>query len=677
MSRENDKESGGLTMLGKEPYFYIDLDARHSVPYLTENGIAESAKKESDGVYHLTAADATVEIVRKEYPAFGAYRQHTVVRNTGSRPMCLDTVSSAFVCGIGEGGERHWDEDRFTVHYAFSAWQGEAQWRHEDIRRVGLYKTYNHGSQTSVRLQSYGSWSTQKYHPLVLLEDKELHKTWFFEHEGGFGWEIDISARGYRDASTLCVFLSGAHEKNDGWFRTLAPGETFVSSTAIVGCVDGGFEEAIGMLTSLKRAEMLRVLPNGVPPLCFNDYMNCLWALPTREKLVPLIHAAAQVGCEYFVIDAGWFFADDNWGPYIGDWRPEDGDARFGAGGLQGILDEIAANGMLPGVWLEVEAAASGSRFAKEHPECLLNRRGNPIGGERYLVDFRTQTVRDHILSVIDRLYRMGVRYIKNDYNQSVGVGADGARESLADNLRDHHEAVMAFFDSLAAKYPDLLIESCCSGAMRSDFGSVRHFACQSVSDQEDCVRLPSVLSGMSACLPPDRIGIWAYPYPVAIDHRMDFVADPAFTAQFADGRVTAYNMVSGLMGLCYLSGHIECADAQNMKLMREAAALYKKHRALLTAALPVYPCGTFDMAEGGIHSFGLYHRDAKRLMLAVWSADGEREACMDLSRYAASLSVVDVYPTLPGYIAAVAGNNVRVRFPQGQCAMWLLLETH
>ena len=27
-------------MLGKEPYFYIDLDARHSVPYLTENGIA-------------------------------------------------------------------------------------------------------------------------------------------------------------------------------------------------------------------------------------------------------------------------------------------------------------------------------------------------------------------------------------------------------------------------------------------------------------------------------------------------------------------------------------------------------------------------------------------------------------------------------------------------------------
>jgi hypothetical protein len=35
--------------------------------------------------------------------------------------------------------------------------------------------------------------------------------------------------------------------------------------------------------------------------------MNCLWGDPTEEKELPLIDAAAEAGCEYFVIDAGWY----------------------------------------------------------------------------------------------------------------------------------------------------------------------------------------------------------------------------------------------------------------------------------------------------------------------------------------------------------------------------------
>ena len=35
--------------------------------------------------------------------------------------------------------------------------------------------------------------------------------------------------------------------------------------------------------------------------------MNCLWADPTTEKELPLIDATAKAGCEYFVIDAGFF----------------------------------------------------------------------------------------------------------------------------------------------------------------------------------------------------------------------------------------------------------------------------------------------------------------------------------------------------------------------------------
>ena len=42
-------------------------------------------------------------------------------------------------------------------------------------------------------------------------------------------------------------------------------------------------------------------------PVIFNDYMNCLFGDPTTEKELPLIDAAAECGCEYYVIDAGWY----------------------------------------------------------------------------------------------------------------------------------------------------------------------------------------------------------------------------------------------------------------------------------------------------------------------------------------------------------------------------------
>ena len=45
-------------------------------------------------------------------------------------------------------------------------------------------------------------------------------------------------------------------------------------------------------------------------PIIFNDYMNCLWGNPTTEKEFPLIDAAAETGCEYFVIDCGWYSPD-------------------------------------------------------------------------------------------------------------------------------------------------------------------------------------------------------------------------------------------------------------------------------------------------------------------------------------------------------------------------------
>jgi len=68
-----------------------------------------------------------------------------------------------------------------------------------------------------------------------------------------------------------------------------------------------GFTEAVAALTAYRR--LLLPHPEQAVLLIFNDYMNCLWADPTEENELPMIEAAAKAGCDYYVIDAGWYAA--------------------------------------------------------------------------------------------------------------------------------------------------------------------------------------------------------------------------------------------------------------------------------------------------------------------------------------------------------------------------------
>ena len=86
-------------------------------------------------------------------------------------------------------------------------------------------------------------------------------------------------------------------------------------------------------------------------PVIFNDYMNTLMGDPTTEKLLPLIDAAAEVGADYFCIDAGWY-AEGDWWNTVGAWQPS--TTRF-PNGLGEVIDRIHSRGMVPGLWLEPE----------------------------------------------------------------------------------------------------------------------------------------------------------------------------------------------------------------------------------------------------------------------------------------------------------------------------------
>lgn len=655
------------------PLYYLSVNAAHNDDYHsrpTEAMTINPTSAENDiYTYPLAGYDANVQVNCRPFDE-NTYESITTVYNTGEESLVLDRLSSAYVTGIGkEGSPFH--EKRFVLHMCDTSWQGEGQWRHGYIEDFGVYPTYNHGTQRAWRIGSTGSWTTCRHYPMIMLEDTETNEIWYFEIATSASWFIEINVGGYRNDLYLNVLLSGCHDRHDGWYYDLKPGESYTAPLAIYGKVKGGFEEAVATLNKYKRAHMLRSFPDGHIPVCFNDYMNCLWGLPTSEKLIPLIDAAASVGCEYFVIDAGWFGSWDNLGDYGQD------DSLFGEYGFDGIIEYIKSKGMKPGCWLESESVSNKARVLDKIPNARLTRHGKVIGKTRGFLDFRKPEVCEHIFKVFECLYNKGIRFIKNDYNQNVGIGIDGECGTASpEELKRHQAAFMSLIERISHAFPDLIIENCSSGCMRADHESERHFHMQSVSDQEYYERMPSVVQGLMACMPPERVGIWGYPYPIMIDHRETFVPNAEFTAKYTDGHNTVFNMVQMMLGCVYLSGHIDCADEQNLALIKEGIDLYKKNRDILLYANPVYPTGLCRMADKGILSLGMQDSADGTLLLAVWKTGEQTDAVIDLEKYVGDNAKLDVvYPARATESVKLQGSTLTVTFPKCDSAVWVKIK--
>ena len=367
-------------------------------------------------------------------------------------------------------------------------------------------------------------------------------------------------------------------------------------------------------------------------PLVFNDYMDCIWGCPAPERLFPLMDKAKEAGCEYFCIDGGWYQNKNGLG--LGDWLPK--KEYYSEISLADVAASIRERGMIPGIWFELEACTENAELFKEDTDFVLRRSGRAVGaGERHFLNFTKEEVRAFLLGRVRALYDMGFRYIKHDYNQSVGIGCTNlGTDSPAEGLIRQTEAFYRFIDELYEHFPDLVLENCASGALRSDNKTLRRFTLQSTSDQELFLHNPSIVMGSCAIMPPEKAGVWVYPYPTDFETRLLlFEPQESFFRERADGKETVFNMVSGLSGVLYLSGRIDLADEKNFALIKEGAALFKEIRKNTAKSRPIYPLGMHPINEKAIAAFGLLGE--KRLMLSLWNTDEkERTETVDLSPY-------------------------------------------
>lgn len=616
-------------------------------------------QSESDGNFNSN----TGLIISSEYTKCGCAEQiQYTVKNTSNKTIVIEHISSGRFESIGGGLLPWYDDRKFRLHICYFTWQGEAQWREVSLSDMGLYKASNHADTNAIRLRSVGNQSTAMYYPQIFIEDKELGKIYFFEIETTGNWYIEIS--GNADG-TLCVELNSAFFNNDNWFLNLESGKEYTASPCVYGVADGGFEEAATALIDYRRSVSKASL--SVIPVCFNDYMNCLWAMPEAHKLIPLIDKAAEVGCEIFCIDAGWQKAKDNSGRDLGDWEWK--DERFPGYGFKGIIEYIKNKGMLPGVWLELNSIAESNEAYKKFGEFLLKRNGANAGSAgNCQIDFRQSAVTKYMTEVIDRLYAVGVRFIKNDYNQTSGIGFDGELCG-GEEVRQSSIAFEKFIDSITEKYNDLIIENCASGSMRSDGSIMKHFHLVSMSDQEYYYNNPSILAGMSACIQPEKCGSWAYPYPQLYYDRLKPAAE-CVKVNSENSAETVFNMINGMLGLMYMSGHIELADEENTKLIKEAVEIYKENREFIASAYPIYPGGRFRIEKNGFYAYGLADKDRNRILLGVWRINSsENVQVFDLSNYIGNSVAEVLYPQTLETEYSYSNNKLSVKLDDAYSA--------
>lgn len=539
------------------------------------------------------------------YDGLSVVRMYHDVINAGKEVQTITYVSTLNYSGIDRGGERSTDE-KLKLVLAHNKWQGELCFKEYRLPDLGLIKTqpdtFVRRTSNVINVFNTGNWSTKHYLPMGYLvnEDTGADYYWQIEHNGSWHWEISDQN------NHLYLQLSGPTENESHWFKHLEPGESFTTVPAAFGVGKSGFDDAMGNLTRYRRRIRRQNEDNENLPIIFNDYMNCLFGDPTTEKELPLIDAAAKAGCEYFVIDAGWY-ADGNWWDSVGEWQ--ESRKRF-PNGLKEVTDYIREKGMIPGAWLELEVMGIHCKKADELPdECFFMRHGKRIyDRSRYQLDFRNPLVIAHADEVVDRLVKeYGIGYIKMDYNIEPGIGTEVRADSAGEGLLEHERAYLAWLDRVFERYPYLVIENCSSGGLRMDYAMLSRYSIQSTSDQENYRLYAMITANAPAALTPEQAAVWSYP-----------LAD-------SDRETTIFNMVNALPLRIHQSGHLGELSEETYSLIEEALDYYKTIRQDIKCAVPFWPLGLADVTDTWL-SLGL--RNGIRNYLAVWRNGDERDIC-------------------------------------------------
>lgn len=477
----------------------------------------------------------------------------TAVANEGQDPLTLEMLSS-FNLGCLSPLSTGLAPGSLVIHRMRSNWSAEGRLVSEAVEDLQLEPSWQYSSANSIRFGSIGSYPVRGFVPFCGVEDKAHGLTWAAATTQGSSWQMEVYRR------DLGLSLSGglADREFGHWTKTLAPGEAFDAPKAVVTVVRGGVDEAAQNLTENLRRTVEPKLPASERslPVLFNEFCST-WGCPTEETVLTHIKSLKGRGLGYYVIDAGWFTdgADSGSDFQLGRWELS---SKSFPHGLRPIVDAIHEAGMRAGIWFEFEIAGRDEPSCFNKAEWLLKRNGRVItNGNRRFWDMRMPEVQEYLAQrVIAFLRDNGLDYMKVDYNDTIGIGCDGA-ESLGEGLRQQILASREFFARVRRELPDLVLELCASGGHRLCHDFLEQACMASFSDAHECDEIPIIAANMHRILLPRQSQIWAV------------------VREGQPVQKLYYQICSGLLGRLCFSGEPQSWSDEQWAVMEQGVRFY------------------------------------------------------------------------------------------------------
>lgn len=475
------------------------------------------------------------------------------VTNKSEQTITLEMISSFSLGGLTPftPGDAH---ETLQVHRIRSVWSMEGRVDTQSVEGLQLEPAWSSHAVRCERFGQKGSMPVNHYFPFVAVEDIKNNIIWAAQIAHNASWQIEL----YRKDDGLAVSGGLADRDFGQWNKDLRPGDHFITPKAIVSvCAGGGLDEVSQRITNAgkkyfdKAPESEQTLP-----VIFNEYCTT-WGCPSHENICQILNYIKNKGFDYFVIDCGWFKEDGiPWDISMGDY---DISKELFPEGLQKTIDAIKNTDLKPGIWFEIDNVGSASR-AYHMEEHLLKRDGKVLTTSmRRFWDMRQEWVMSYLNQRVTELIKeYRIEYVKMDYNDSIGMGCDGA-ESPGEALRQNMEASLEFIRNLKREVPGLILENCASGGHKLEPLLMSECSMASFSDAHECEEIPIIAANLHRTILPSQSQIWC------VIREEDSL------------KRIAYSIINTFLGRMCLSGDVMQLDANQWDLIERGIQFYKK----------------------------------------------------------------------------------------------------
>lgn len=406
----------------------------------------------------------------------------------------------------------------------------------------------------SERFGQAGSMPVNRYFPYLAVEDSKNDVFWGAMLMHNASWQMET----YRKDDGLSISGGLADREFGHWKKHVEPGEKFTTPRAILSVCAGGGVDILSQRMTAAMEEYVDAGPKSEQdlPIIFNEYCTT-WGCPSHENICRILDVVKGKGFSYFVIDCGWYKKENvPWDIMMGDYEIS---GELFPEGLEKTTQAIRDCGMTPGIWFEIENVGKAAQQYKNE-EHLLKRDGVVLTTSmRRFFDMRDEWVQNYLTEkVIGTLKKYGFGYMKIDYNDTIGIGCDGA-ESLGEGLRQNMQASLAFVDKVKQEIPGIILENCASGGHRLEPLMMSKMSMASFSDAHECEEIPVIAASLHRVILPRQSQIWA------VIRKDDSL------------RRIVYSIANTFLGRMCISGDVTELSGEQWDVIEKGIAFYKK----------------------------------------------------------------------------------------------------